>query len=76
MPKVLYSRGGQSYIVERDGNYYLINPASDSCILAKPPNMPDMFLKQGYFDVADNTTIKSDVLDAVLLTLKRHIKGK
>ena len=53
--KILYSRGDQAFIVEKDGKFYLVNIVTKKCVIANPPDSPDMFLKHGYFEDANIT---------------------
>jgi hypothetical protein len=68
--KVIRKRDGGSYIVECDGMFYLVNPDSGICILANPPNMPDMFLKQGYFEACSNDDLSNEVFGEILQLLR------
>jgi hypothetical protein len=69
--KVEFVRGDNIFIVEKDGVFYIVNLITRKVEKADPPNMPDMFLKFGYFEDADEldpATMRN--IESVLNTYK------
>lgn len=58
--RVLFERGSGSgiYIIEDNNIYYLVNLKHETLSKAEPENMPDMFLKFGYFEYVESVSIE------------------
>lgn len=65
--KLIAKRDGGTYIVEKDGKYYLVNVFTQNVTLAKPSNGPGMFLKFGYFEDVDEISVadKNSIIEAL-----------
>lgn len=63
--KVEFKRGEDTYIVEHNGQYYLVSIDAKKIAKADPPNRPDMFLKFGYFEEVDAVpvTVRNQILE-------------
>ena len=73
MATVVSSRGPDIHIVEHLSKYYLINLRAKKVILADPPDIPDMFLKFGYFEgPIENKTIRLNAEAEFLLWLNKN----
>ena len=73
MAKIFSSRGLDIHVVEHLGKYYLVNLRAKKVILANPPDIPDMFLKFGYFEKPiENKTIRLNAEAALLLWLDKN----
>jgi len=68
--KIKFVRGQDIFIVEKDGKYYLVNLELESCSLAEPPNIPDMFLKFGYFEEVKDIYVSESTKDAIIKIMK------
>lgn len=55
--ELIAKREGGTYIVKYNEEYYLINIFTRTKQLADPPDSPDMFLKFGYFENADEISV-------------------
>jgi hypothetical protein len=67
MAKVFASRDDEIHIVEHEGKYYLINLMLKTVEKADPQNIPDQFLKFGYFEGPYGNKIVRDNAEATLL---------
>lgn len=78
--RVLFERGSGSriYIIEENDIYYLVNIGHKTLSKAEPENMPDMFLKFGYFeDVEDVSDEECNKINEIFMSEKdKFIKQK
>lgn len=68
---VEYVRGGDSYIVKYNGVYYLVSLDVDKVSKAFPPEIPDKFLKFGYFEEVDELSV--DDFESIMTLLQKNV---
>jgi len=67
--KIVFSGGDRTYIVENNGTYYMVNIPWKRAMVASPSHAPDMFLRFGYWDYAENTSRKDiEAINEILLS--------
>lgn len=74
--RVLFERGSGSgvYIIEENDIYYLVNMGHKTLSKAEPKNMPDMFLKFGYFEDVENLSDEEyEKINEIYISEKENI---
>lgn len=70
--KAEFVRGGNTFVIEEAGVYYLVNTDERSVLKARPAGSPAMFLKFGYFEDAEDTS--EETLEEIKEIYSEHAK--
>lgn len=55
--EIMFKRGEDTFIVKREGMFYLVDLYTKKVTRAIPPDAPDMFTKFGYFEYVEDVAL-------------------